>query len=291
METMNTRRALLAALMLLATVLACAVPGLPTASQTAPTADTRLERMVAETVSAALAETQQALPMPTTAEVISTPTFEPTPVPTASLVPDVDDSGSSINRFEDNSSKFTDMRAGYEISLLEGWLPIRINSQEYLDAWLLPELSNPAMQRSLSSIEKLNPDELRLFVLDVQEGHAEIDFITNINFYWNQLSDMSLETDEDLKAEAAALPSVLSGLEVTSTEISTTAREIPVGVITSKAPITTVSGVNVELFQKQVFIKTNVGVLVVTLSTTEELKQTVLPQFDAMIETFILLSE
>ena len=284
---MKTQRALLAALSLLMTILACVVPGLP-ASQPAPvasplgTADTRLEIMVAETVSAALEQTQQAVP---TSTLVPTSTSTPAPTVTPSPAPDADDSGSSIDRFEDNTSKFTDHRAGYEITLQEGWLPVRINEQEYLDAWLLPELSDPAMQRSLGSIGSQNPDELRLFVLDIQEGHMEIDFVTNINLYWDQKKEMSLDNDEGLKAEAAALSNALPGLEVLTSELSTTS-EIPIGIITSKSPVTTLDGVAVELFQKQVFVKTKVGILIITLSTTEELKQAVLPQFDAMIETF-----
>lgn len=280
---MNTRRALFAALILLTTILACVVPGLSTASQPAPTADTRLDIMVAETVTNALALTQQAIPTPTIAPA-STSTPHPTTTP--SPTPDVDDSGSTINRFEDGTAQFIDTKAGYQVSLLTGWLPVRINSQEYLDAWLLPELSNPAMQRSLSSIENMNPDEVRLFVLDIQEGHTEIDFVTNINFYWDQMHEMSLENDVDLKAAALDLPDALAGLEVITTEVSTTASGIPIGVITAKTPITTLNGVNVEVFQKQVYIKARVGVLIITLSTTEELKQAVLPQFDAMIESF-----
>lgn len=285
---MITRRALPAALILLITALACVVPGLSTASQPAPvasplgTADTRLEIMVAETVSAALEQTQQAVP---TATIEPTHTPAPLATITPSPTPDVDDSGSTLNKLEDGTAQFTDTKVGYEVAVPKGWLPIRINSQEYLDAWLLPELTNPAMQRSLSSIEKMNPDELRLFILDIQEGHTEIDFVTNINFYWDEKKEMSLENDEDLKAEAEALPNALAGLEVTTTELFTTAGGVPVGVITSKTPVTTVDGVAVELFQKQVFIKTRVGILLVTLTTTEELKQDVLSQFDAMIET------
>lgn len=285
---MNTRRALFAALILLTTILACVVPGLPAASQPAPTVDTRLDMMVAEIVSAALEQTQQAVP---TSTLVPASTSTPRPSVTPSPTPDLDDSGSAINRFEDGTAQFIDTKAGFEVSLPIGWLPVRINSQEYLDAWLLPELTNPAMQRSLSSIEKMNPDELRLFVLDIQAGHAEIDFITNINFYWNVSADMSLENDEDLKAEAAAMPKALSGLEVLTSELSATAGGIPIGVITSKTPITTLDGVNVELFQKLVFLKTNVGILTITLSTPEELKQAVLPQFDAMIETFTLANQ
>lgn len=287
---MNTRRALFAALLLLMTALACVVPGLPTASQPAPTVDTRLDIMVAETVSAALAQTQQAIPT-TTALPTSTATQKPTVTPSPTLTLALDSSGSSLTKLEDGTTQFVDGNGKYQFVTSSGWLPVRIGSQEYLDAWLLPELSNPYLQRSLGSIESLNPDEVRLFILDLQEGHAEIDFVTNISLYWDRTSDISLENDEDLQAAAATLPDSLEGLEVIAIEISATANGIPFGVITSKTPVATLSGVNVEMFQKQVFIKLEEGALVITLTTTEELKQAVLPQFDAMIETVQFHSE
>ena len=277
---MNIRRAMLAALTVLTAVLACVVPGLPSASQPAPTVDTRLEIMVAETVSAALAQTQQSVPTPTLP-----PTSTSTPTATVSPTPETNSSASSLTKLDDGSTYFADSLVEFEITIPAGWLAVRINQQEYLDAWLLPELANPALQRSLGSIENLDPTELRLFVLDIQEGHTEIDFVTNINFYWDKSSDLSLENDEDLKAEAATLPQALPGLEVTATEISATSLGIPVGSVTSKTPVTTLGGVNLEIFQKQVFVKVGEGVLIITLSTTEELKQATLSQFDAAIDT------
>lgn len=277
---MNIRRAMLAALTVLTAVLACVVPGLPSASQPAPTVDTRLEIMVAETVSAALAQTQQSVPTPTLP-----PTSTSTPTATVSPTPETNSSASSLTKLDDGSTYFADSLVEFEITIPAGWLAVRINQQEYLDAWLLPELANPALQRSLGSIENLDPTELRLFVLDIQEGHTEIDFVTNMNFYWDKSSDLSLENDEDLKAEAATLPQALPGLEVTATEISATSLGIPVGSITSKTPVTTLGGVNLEIFQKQVFVKVGEGVLIITLSTTEELKQATLSQFDAAIDT------
>jgi hypothetical protein len=289
METMNTRRALLAALILLTTILACAVPGLPAASPPAPiasplgTPDTRLDIMVAETVSAAIAQTQQAVPTPT---LPPTATLEPTASPT----PEADTSGSALTEMEDGSTLFSDFNAGYEVNVPAGWLAVRINQQEYLDAWLLSEFSNPAMQRSLSSIEKLNPNELRLYAVDLQADHARTGFVTNINFIWYEQDDMSLEDDTDLLAVSAALPDALPGLELLTTELSTNANGLPIGINTSRTPATTLDGVNIVIFQKQVFIKVRAGTLTITLSTTEELKDTILPAFDAMIE-FIKVSD
>jgi hypothetical protein len=42
---------------------------------------------------------------------------------------------------------------------------------------------------------------------------------------------------------------------------------------------------------KQVFVKARTGVLTITLTTPEELKEIVFPTFDAMIETMTLVKE
>jgi hypothetical protein len=99
-----------------------------------------------------------------------------------------------------------------------------------------------------------------------------------------------LDNDTDLLAVSAALPDALPGLELLSTELSTNANGLPIGINTSRTPVTTLDNVKIVIFQKQVFIKVRAGTLTITLSTTEELKDTILPAFDAMIE-FIKVSD
>jgi hypothetical protein len=53
----------------------------------------------------------------------------------------------------------------------------------------------------------------------------------------------------------------------------------------------TVDGVKVVVMYKQVFVKARTGVLTITLTTVEELKDIVLPAFDAMIEAMTLVKE
>ena len=84
---MKQHRGVFIAVLLGMTALACAIPGLPPASSIPPTPDTRLEQMVAETVSAALVLTQQAVPTPT--EVPLPPPHHPPqqPLPPRQLNP------------------------------------------------------------------------------------------------------------------------------------------------------------------------------------------------------------
>lgn len=265
--------------------LACVMPGLPSASSS-PTPDTRLERMVAETVSAALLLTQQAVPIPTeipSATPLPTATNTPIPaVPTAS-------EDTVLDKNSDGTSSFIDLGGKYQITIPMQWLAVRVNSPEYDEALLLPEASNPAIQRSFGTIKNQDANVFRLFMLDIAEEHIDGGFVTNINLVWDRQMEVSLATEADLQALAAALPSSLKDAEVTATELKTTKKQIPYGVITAKTPALTQEGAQIVVVQKLIFLDLPVGTLTLTLSTTETWQSTVGPSLDEIIESFIVL--
>lgn len=280
---MKQHRGLIAVLALITTALACAVPGMPTAAPlSTPTPDTRLEVMVAETVSAALELTRQAVP--TATEI--PPTFTPAPTATITATPEEVSAGSTLTKNEDGSMTFIDELGKYQITVPMQWLTVRVDQQEFLDAWLLPEASNPAIQRSLGTIEKQDPELFRLFALDIAEEHIDGGFVTNMNFLWDQREELSLPSDVRLKELAATLPESIQGTEVLTTEVLSTEGGISYGVITSRTPATTQDGAEVVLSQKLVYFDLPIGTLSITLSTTETWQETVTPSFDEMLESF-----
>lgn len=282
---MNHKRGLLTAVVLGMTALACVVPGLPTASAPAPTPDTRLERMVAETVDAALELTRQAVP--TATEI---PSATPQPTVTATLAATATQAPETmLDKNEDSSSTFIDLSAKYQITIPVQWLSVRINSPEYDEALQLPEAANPAIQGSLASINEQDPSIFRLFMLDIAEEHIDSGFVTNINLVWDPQMEVSFADDTDLKTLAASLPASLKDSEVAGTELRATKNETPYGVITTRTPSTTQDGTSIVIFQTLTFFDLPVGTLSITLSTTETLQATVEPSFDAILESFIVL--
>jgi hypothetical protein len=280
---MKLHRGVLIALVLGMTALACSIPGLPTASSSPPTPDTRLERMVAETVSAALETTQQAEPTPTEE-------IPPSPAPTVTLAPTATPSAESVlDMNTDGSYTFVDLLAKYQLTVPMQWLAMRINAPEIDIVSQLPETASPAVQRSLTTIKAQDPNVFRLFMLDVAEEHLTEGFVTNVNLVWDRQMEVSLENDTDIKGIAAALPASLKDTEVTGTELKTTKNGIPYGVITAKTPALTQEGVQIVVMQKLVYLNLSVGTLNITLSTTETWRETVEPSFDEIIESFILL--
>jgi len=280
---MNNRRTFFIAMIFLATITACVLPGLPTASAPvfAPTADSsRVETMVAGTVSAAILQTEQARPT-------LLPTATTAPTASATSIPETISTASSLTVQVDASTIFTDERAGYEITLPAAWLIMRINEQEYLDAWQLAEAADENIQKSLLSVQDADPNTLRLFAIDAQEGHVQNGFVTTIKFIWDEENPISLENDAELKVSAAAFAATLPGFEVLSTKMITV-DEAFIGLVGLKSMDKNSDGVDVVVMHKLAVFNTKTGQMHITLSTVDALKETLFPVFDAMLATIKL---
>ena len=289
---MNTKRIFFIAMIFLATI-ACVVPGLPTASAPvfAPTVDTGpIETMVAGTVSAAITQTALAQPTSTptsTATATATATATSTPAPTETPTPQAQ---STLTKQADGSILFADARAGYQIKLPAGWLAVRVNEQEYLDAFSLEEAANTNIQQSLLSIQTEDPNAFRLLAMDTKAAHIQNDFVTDMRFVLDEKKAISLSSDADLKAIADKVPAsaAVFRFEVTSVKIVTTASGTKLGVIEAKSSFENAAGANVAIYQKQVFFNTKSGTQSIIFTTVTDLKQTTLPAFDTMLETIDL---
>lgn len=278
---MNKKYRWLTALIFLMTMFACVLPAQQPASLPTVTPDTRLDIMLAETVSAALTQTQQAVPT-------ETPPPTSTPEPTATSTPEADSSGSTLIQSDDGSVIFIDERAKYQIIVPSELKALRINQQEFLDAWLLPEASNPAIQRTLGNIQDQDPNGYRLFVVDFNEEHIDGGFVTNISFLWDAGEELSLEDETGIVEIADSYAESLPDSEVLTTELVTLESGIIAGIISSSMPATTLDGAEIVVFQKQAFFDLPTGTLIVTLSTTETWQETIEPLFDEILETFNL---
>jgi len=256
-------------------ITACDLP-IRVSSPAAPTADTvLLETIVAETFAAAVQGAS------------ATPTVTPTPpvlnADTATPVPPT--AGSMLIRQDDNSTLFVDNSTGLEVAVPSGWLALRPNEPEFLEAWNLAEAADPAIQGLLAEIAEQDPEQSRLFAIDTQAAHVQRGFVTQMKFVWDRRLRIQFADTTDLDATAASLRNAIPGLEVISVETSTNANGVSFGSITWRQPGETGHDPDVEVFHKQVYLHAKTGALVITLSTTAGLGEAILPGFDAMIES------
>lgn len=280
---MNKRQpVILAASFLVLAGLACAIPGQGAGSTPAPTVDpAQLDIIVAQTVSAVLQQTALA-PTPTQP---ATPTSQPTAEPSATIAPLLQ---SSITNQADGTALYVDEKAGFNISVPPGWLPVRIDQLEYYDSFSLPQAADPLVQTALMDINDLDPKVYRLFIFDLQDGHLQNGFVNNINIVWNQGPSISLKTEDDINKVAEGLPSMVPGLAVKSSDVSKTNSGIPIGVILSEIAGQKKDGGDLSLFQKQVILNVKEGILVITFTTEQGIKDATLPFFDTLVESIQL---
>jgi hypothetical protein len=210
-----------------------------------------------------------------------------TPAPTETPLPP---SQSTLTKQADGSLLFADARAGYEIKLPAGWLAVRVNEQEYLDAFSLEEAANTNIQQSLLSVQTEDPNAFRLLAIDTKAAHIQNDFVTDMRFVLDEKKTISLSSDADLKAIAEKVPAsaTVFRFEVTSVKIATTANGTKLGVIEAKSSFENASGANVAIYQKQVFFNVKTGTQSIIFTPVTDLKQTTLPAFDTMLETIYL---
>jgi len=281
---MNKRRSIMfAASILVLAMMACGVPQGRTASTPAPTVDpAQLDVIVAETVSAVLQQTALA-PTATQPATATSQPLDATPQATATSLPQ-----SSITNQSDGNALYVDEKAGFNLLVPPGWLPVRIDQLEYYDAFSLPQAADPNVQSALMVINTLDPTVYRLFIFDLQDGHLQNGFVNNINIVWQKGDPIALKSDEGIKKVADALPASTPGLVVTSSSVSKTLSGVSIGVILSDIPNKKSDGTDLPLFQKQVLLNVKEGVLILTFTTETGIKDATLPFFDNLVESIKL---
>jgi hypothetical protein len=90
---------------------------------------------VAGTVSAALAQTEQAQPTVTSTFPATPLSISTIPAPTETPTPTANPSQNTLAQQAGGSTLFEDERAGYEGTIPAEWLTVRVEGPEYLDAF------------------------------------------------------------------------------------------------------------------------------------------------------------
>ncbi len=267
----------------LMTMAACTIPGSEGQSNSViPTIGMgQLETAISGTSSAAIALTSQA----------SSPTPYPTVAPTVTpAFKSLEASESALIKQPGGATYFIDARAGYSIMAPPGWVAIRINQPEYYDAILLPEMANPNFQTFLNTFNNKDPNIFRLAAVDTRNEHIVSAQATHIVFEWLQDKNLSLASESDLK-EMSGKYAASEGFvpRATSISILMLPSELKIGMIEWEIMQTNAAGAVTFVYQKQaVFPKKTGGLTTIWFSTEFSLKDSILPEFDAMLATIAM---
>ena len=280
-------------LLLALLTIGCAVPAIPLldsapAADPAPTivdADT-LATLVAEAAAQKVAQTLEAMPptpLPTaTATNTPQPTATPTEIPPTATATAIEypETGSDLVP-EGDASIYYDYNTGYRVTTPANWLAVRPGEVEYAEAWGLPVASYPEVSSGLQSIQSLDPNTFRLFVLDTQEGHFENSYLSNINILAAPAGGATL--DEIFAGSVLQLPEQIPGLVVTDSNIVDTENGERIGFITSEWDSQLAAGEPLRVYQQQAIFVLNDTSLILTFSSTVDFKDTIIADFDTMV--------
>lgn len=271
-----TIKSYIASSILFFTLLACVVPGL---SQPAASPAFDLEAISTVVVLTANAlQTQSVVAATPTLFETSTPTFVPAEPATAT--PKISLSGTSLLLRDDQTTIFTDRQAGVELIIPAGWMPVRVNEQEYLDAFSSNAAADMAIRERLNRIQTFDPAWFRLDAIDVQVGHVINGAPTFMSVIFQQNDPRSLEDvakDEKVK--------LFTNFEVISSSYQQAVNDIKILVVEQSWAVTTGT-----TYYKGVFFKIPSGLVVLDFYSPIEFKDTVLPDFEKIVNSLVLLN-
>ncbi|HXD10014.1 MAG TPA: hypothetical protein VN653_08130 [Anaerolineales bacterium] len=257
-------------IVVLMSITGCTFPGRKI--QTTPTINPSiLATHAARTAEASAQQTEQAS-IPTPVPPTSTPKISPI-------------TGTSLTVLEDQSTIFSDTKAGIQVTIPPGWLAIRPNEDEYYKAFTLDVvLSNPEINDRLTKIQSSNTDFFRLDAIDIRPDHVvdSIISVMSVNFQPDDFRTL----EEWTKAESTK-KSPFKEYKFLSSIIQKTADGTHVLVVQESwrgSPKGT-------LYHREILFSLTSGTLVIDIQTNRSIKDTVLPDFEKVINSLTLMNQ
>jgi hypothetical protein len=230
-------------------------------------------------VETSLASTAQVLAKQTETARGYTPT--PTVLPTETLTPTpkISLNGTTLILQEDESTLFVDHRAGIQLVIPAGWMAVRVNEPEYYAAFTADVvLANPALNERLTHIQDVDLDMYRLDAFDIREGHIPNGVICDINVIFQPGDTRTLE--QWAKAEGnRKIP--YKGFKLTSMGYVKTAD----GTRTLTLEQTWTIDPSNTMFHRAVFFSLPTGTVVLDFYANKSFKDTVLPDFESVVNS------
>jgi hypothetical protein len=233
-------------------------------------------------VETSLASTARALAKQTEAANPYTATPSPAPTETFTPTPKISMNGTSLVRQEDESTLFTDHKLGYQITIPAGWLPVRINEDEYYRAFTNDVIAgNPDLVNTLTKLPTFNPDNIRLFVLDIH-GEAPVKgMVSAISVIHQPETDVTLDEWANLQSNNVNR----QGYQLLSKGFQETASGTRILVRDESFDSLTDS----KILKRRVFFSVPSGVITLDLEIPLDNKDTLLPEFEQIVNSLTFL--
>ena len=259
---------LLSGFVTLLAITACTLGGQK--AQPVATLDPILATSIASTLQASLRLTEQS--------------YTPTPIPATSTPPISPITQTSLDKLEDQSTLFIDNKAGIQLTIPSDWLTVRPNEDEYYKAFTLDVvLSNPEINDRLTKLQSANTDYFRLDAIDIRPDHVVNSIITVMSVNFQPDDFRSLEKWAEAERTKKSPYKNYRLLSSTFQKTADGTRILVVEESWQGSP-------NGILYHREIFFSLASGTLAIDLQTNRELKDTMLPEFEQVINSLTLLN-
>lgn len=234
-------------------------------------------------VETSLASTALALAKQTETANPITATPSPTLTQTPTLPPRISLNGTSLVVSEDQSILFTDHKLGYQITIPAGWLAVRLNEDEYYQAFSLEAVAqNPAITDFLARIQTLDSNLVRLVAIDLQADSAD----GLLSGFTVLLQHEKIKTIDDWVIAHHADARKINGYQFLSSQSQETASGIKVVVREEKFNPARAG----TKYTRKILLTLPSGILVIDFETDLDTKDTNLPGFEQVVDSLALLN-
>ena len=256
-------------IIILMTITGCTLPGRKI--QTVPTINPSiLATHAAGTAQASAQQTKQAS-IPTPIPPTSTPKISPI-------------TGTSLVTLEDQSTLFIDSKAGIQLTIPPGWLAVRPNEDEYYKAFTLDAaLTHPEITDRLTKLQSINPDYFRLDVIDIRPDHVVDGLISVISVNFQPDDFRSLEKWAEAERTKQ---SPFKEYKLLSSTFQKTADGARVLVVEESWK----GSAKGTLYYRGIFFSLKSGTVVIDIQTSNNFKDTVLPDFEQAAKSLSLIA-
>ncbi len=236
-----------------------------------------------------------ATPTPTNTPTVtptSTPTLTPSPTltPTATATPRP--SGVSDETQPDGTIVFTDYDNLYQVTLPENWVVFHLEMEDLKTMGEKFSETNPEMKEMLAALRNVDKKLFRAMIIDTDRDHLANKQLPNITITVPQEAMFKNMPPAFLSgALASALPDINPGIKVLSDGFDTTPSGVEIGFIESTLTANNPNGKRMTVYQKIVIFEIKNGVAMLTFTCPTDLKDTLLPAFDQMVNSITPLKK
>jgi hypothetical protein len=234
-------------------------------------------------VETALASTALALARQTEAANPFTLTPSPTLTETSTPTPKISLNGTSLVLRDDQSTLFIDHKLGFQLTVPSGWLPVRINEDEYYKAFTLDAVAeNTKILNFLMNLQNQDTDHIRLVAIDIRPEGASNGMISGMSVI------LQFETEKTLEdwANTKSVHANSKGYQLLSSRFKETASGTRILVREESWNSLTTE----KAYGQRVFFSLPSGILTLDLETGLASKDMTLPDFEQVVESFTLLN-